>query len=380
MAEGRAPISSSRIATGDIAQHSFAVVRRGFDTDEVRSYLQSVSRSFEALEEREEELRSALAEAEQRAAHPVVDEATLTASLGQHSAQILRHAQEEAAADRRPGPGRGRHVVAGDAAPGGRVADTHRGVVGRAGRRGGAPGGQRGAGGPGGERAHRRRGDRDGGGDDRPRQGRGARPPRPGPRGAPPRAGRPGLTAARAGHPDRAVAGGPGRDGRLGARGARPGGRHPGPPRPDRRGGAGRRAGRGATSSVSVRRRCLTIRTSPTMRPMRCRRRARRRRRRVGARASPAPRPSVDELFARIRAGSGETEQARAGDRAAGPGIPHGGSGGGGRGAERRRRPEPSRAGAAEAEGEGEAEARRPGPTTRSSPGATSCSRRSRPG
>jgi DivIVA domain-containing protein len=97
MAEGRPPISSSRIATGDIAQHSFAVVRRGFDTDEVRSYLQSVARNLEALEAREEELRAALTEAEERAAHPVVDEATLTASLGQHSAQILRHAHEEAA-------------------------------------------------------------------------------------------------------------------------------------------------------------------------------------------------------------------------------------------------------------------------------------------
>ncbi len=97
MAEGRAPISSSRIATGDVARHSFAVVRRGFDTDEVRSYLQSVSRSIEALEEREQELRTALAEAEERAAHPVVDETTLTASLGQRSAQILRHAHEEAA-------------------------------------------------------------------------------------------------------------------------------------------------------------------------------------------------------------------------------------------------------------------------------------------
>jgi DivIVA domain-containing protein len=97
MPEGRAPISSSRIATGDIARHSFAVVRRGFDTDEVRAYLQSVSRSIEALEEREQELRAAVAEAEERAAHPVVDEATLTASLGQHSAQILRHAHEEAA-------------------------------------------------------------------------------------------------------------------------------------------------------------------------------------------------------------------------------------------------------------------------------------------
>ena len=97
MAEGRPPISSSRIATGDIAQHSFAVVRRGFDSDEVRSYLQSVARSLEALEAREEELRATLTEAEERAAHPVVDEATLAASLGQHSAQILRHAHEEAA-------------------------------------------------------------------------------------------------------------------------------------------------------------------------------------------------------------------------------------------------------------------------------------------
>jgi DivIVA domain-containing protein len=97
MPEGRAPISSSRIAAGDIARHSFAIVRRGYDTDEVRAYLQSLSRSIEALEEREQELRDAAAEAEARAAHPVIDESTLTASLGQHSAQILRHAHEEAA-------------------------------------------------------------------------------------------------------------------------------------------------------------------------------------------------------------------------------------------------------------------------------------------
>jgi cell division septum initiation protein DivIVA len=97
MADVRPPISSSRLATGDIASRSFAVVRRGFDSDEVRSYLQSVSRSIEALEEREQELRAALAEAEERAAHPVIDESTLTASLGQHSAQILRHAHDEAA-------------------------------------------------------------------------------------------------------------------------------------------------------------------------------------------------------------------------------------------------------------------------------------------
>jgi DivIVA domain-containing protein len=97
MPEGRAPISSSRVSTGDIARHSFAIVRRGFDADEVRAYLQSVARSIEAFEEREQELRELVALAEERAAHPVVDEATLTASLGQHSAQILRHAHEEAA-------------------------------------------------------------------------------------------------------------------------------------------------------------------------------------------------------------------------------------------------------------------------------------------
>jgi DivIVA domain-containing protein len=97
MVDTRAPISSSRIATGDIARHSFAIVRRGFDADEVRAYLQSVARSVQSLEEHEQELRTALADAEERAAHPVIDESTLTASLGQHSAQILRHAHEEAA-------------------------------------------------------------------------------------------------------------------------------------------------------------------------------------------------------------------------------------------------------------------------------------------
>src|SRR3984957_5924979 len=97
MPEGRSPISSARISTGDVARHSFAIVRRGFDIDEVKAYLQSVARTIEVLEQREQELREAGAEADERAAHPVVDEATLTASLGQHSAQILRHAHDEAA-------------------------------------------------------------------------------------------------------------------------------------------------------------------------------------------------------------------------------------------------------------------------------------------
>src|SRR5580700_7789926 len=97
MPEGRPTISSSRVSTGDIARHSFAIVRRGFDPDEVKAYLQTVARSIEALEQREQELREAVRAADERAAHPVVDEATLSASLGQHSAQILRQAHEEAA-------------------------------------------------------------------------------------------------------------------------------------------------------------------------------------------------------------------------------------------------------------------------------------------
>jgi DivIVA domain-containing protein len=97
MSEGRTSISSSRVATGDVAQHMFTTVRRGYDISEVRSYLQLVARNMEELEGRQEELRVAMAEAEERAAHPVIDEATLTASLGQHSAQLLRHAHDEAA-------------------------------------------------------------------------------------------------------------------------------------------------------------------------------------------------------------------------------------------------------------------------------------------
>jgi DivIVA domain-containing protein len=97
MPDGLSPISSSRVSTGDIARHSFAIVRRGLDPDEVKAYLQTVARTIETLEQREQELREAVKAADERAAHPVVDEATLSASLGQHSAQILRQAHEEAA-------------------------------------------------------------------------------------------------------------------------------------------------------------------------------------------------------------------------------------------------------------------------------------------
>ena len=90
-------ISTSRVSANEIVRHSFVTVRRGFDPTEVRSYLELVSRELSAWEQRDEELRDQLAEALERAQHPVIDEASLTAALGQQSAQVLRNAHEEAA-------------------------------------------------------------------------------------------------------------------------------------------------------------------------------------------------------------------------------------------------------------------------------------------
>ena len=97
MPEDIGSISSSRLSGADLSRHSFATVRRGFDAQEVRSFLEQVSRELAAGEQREEDLRRRLAEAEERAEHPVIDESTLTTALGQQSAQVLRNAHEEAA-------------------------------------------------------------------------------------------------------------------------------------------------------------------------------------------------------------------------------------------------------------------------------------------
>jgi DivIVA domain-containing protein len=97
MSEDRPTISSSRLTAVDVARHSFGTVRRGFDPHEVRSYLELVGRELQNWEQREQELRHELADAEERARNPVLDEATLTSALGEQSAQVLRHAHDEAA-------------------------------------------------------------------------------------------------------------------------------------------------------------------------------------------------------------------------------------------------------------------------------------------
>lgn len=94
--EDRTTISSSRITSTDLARATFSPARRGYDPREVRSYLEHVARELAAAERRIAELRDHVADAERRAANPVLDEATLAGALGTQSAAILRSAHEEA--------------------------------------------------------------------------------------------------------------------------------------------------------------------------------------------------------------------------------------------------------------------------------------------
>ena len=79
MADERSPISSSRLSSSEVTRASFAVVRRGFDPREVRSFLDYVGREIETFDEREAEFRRQIAEANERAKNPVIDEASLSA-------------------------------------------------------------------------------------------------------------------------------------------------------------------------------------------------------------------------------------------------------------------------------------------------------------
>jgi len=89
-------ISSSQLAPDEVARHTFATTRRGFDPDEVRTYLDAIAQALRSQSDRESELRRSLEEAEHRAANPVLDEETLAASLGQETSRVLRTAHEAA--------------------------------------------------------------------------------------------------------------------------------------------------------------------------------------------------------------------------------------------------------------------------------------------
>jgi DivIVA domain-containing protein len=88
--------TSSRLHPDEVARHTFGTARRGFDPAEVRVFLEQIASEMQAAGQREQELRDAVDEAERRAANPVLDEATLTAALGQETARVLRSAHDAA--------------------------------------------------------------------------------------------------------------------------------------------------------------------------------------------------------------------------------------------------------------------------------------------
>ena len=99
MTEERSGTGSPRVNAYDVTRASFTVVRRGFDPEEVRTLLESLGRELEQATKRETELRSAIAtmkSSPKPAPAPVLDENTLTAQLGQKSAEVLRQAHDEA--------------------------------------------------------------------------------------------------------------------------------------------------------------------------------------------------------------------------------------------------------------------------------------------
>jgi DivIVA domain-containing protein len=89
--------STSRVSADEVARHTFATARRGFDTAEVRAYLEMLAREIHAFTQRERELLDALADAEHRASNPVLDDSTLTNALGQETARVLKTAHDAAA-------------------------------------------------------------------------------------------------------------------------------------------------------------------------------------------------------------------------------------------------------------------------------------------
>ena len=75
----------------------FAQSWRGYDPEEVKQFLGQVAEQVRALRERYENTESARREAEERAAHPQMDEATLMSAVGEETAGILRSAHSAAA-------------------------------------------------------------------------------------------------------------------------------------------------------------------------------------------------------------------------------------------------------------------------------------------
>ncbi|MFP5376486.1 MAG: DivIVA domain-containing protein, partial [Acidimicrobiia bacterium] len=89
-------MSDGPLSPEEVAHRGFSTAFRGFDTGEVRAYLQRVANELRESTGRERELNRRLADAEHRAAHPVIEGDALTRLLGEEMARILATAQEAA--------------------------------------------------------------------------------------------------------------------------------------------------------------------------------------------------------------------------------------------------------------------------------------------
>src|SRR5947208_4455566 len=101
MEDERTVASSGFVVTPEtIASRTFTTSFRGFDHGEVRTFLKRISEELAGAAEREAQLRRLLHEAQNKAAHPEVDEELLTNALGEHAARLLATAREQAGAIR----------------------------------------------------------------------------------------------------------------------------------------------------------------------------------------------------------------------------------------------------------------------------------------
>jgi len=97
MADLYRPEAGAPVSAEDAEHRGFATSFRGFDPAEVRAYLRRVASTMRTLQDEQRRLETRAREAERRAEHPTLDDATLAAALGDEMARILRSAQEAAA-------------------------------------------------------------------------------------------------------------------------------------------------------------------------------------------------------------------------------------------------------------------------------------------
>jgi DivIVA domain-containing protein len=85
------------LTADDVGRRTFGTAFRGWDPNEVKAYLARVAKELSSAHDRVRSLERDMRDMTSRAAHPELDEATITSALGEEAARILRTAREAAA-------------------------------------------------------------------------------------------------------------------------------------------------------------------------------------------------------------------------------------------------------------------------------------------